>query len=203
MRFVRLAHTFTEQNLLLCETDKKLFFQSCQIITPKHELKVGYSEAYAKQYGLNYLQPDEAEKIAMFERWPCFECDEKFENFDLLQAHLNNHEDYKKQSNGKVAARTRKRRMVRSRLTTRKVSGPTVRYACCYCSKVFSKFTSFKRHTEFAHSFVDAELGNNSVLTNSNKENTKKSNKCDICRRYFSSIERLEVCIEKISFSCN
>lgn len=195
MRFVQLAHTFTEQNLLLCEIDKKIFFQSCQVIPPKQELKVGYSEAYAKQYGLTYLQPDEAEKIAMYERWPCFECDERFETCELLQTHLNNHEDDKRQTDVKPVLRVRKRRLVRSKLSSRKVSGPTVRYACCYCSKVFSRFTSFKRHNEFAHSFVDAEARNSSVLTNSNKENTKKSNKCDVCHRCFSSVERLVVCM--------
>lgn len=203
MRFVRLANSFTEQNLLLFETDQQLFFQTCQPIAPKQQLSVGYGQEYAERYALPFLQPSAAEKVALFERWPCFECDQKFETFELLQAHLNaQHEDCApnisttpgKRPLTKVK-RSRRRRTVRSKLSARKVSGPTVRYACCYCSKVFSKLIGFKRHNELAHSFVDAEArnGSSSVLTNSTKENAGKTNKCEVCRRYFSSTERLEV----------
>lgn len=193
MRFVRLAKNYTEQNLQLFEFDKKLYFKSCQPISSKQELKVGYSKEYAEQYGLIFLEPNEAEKVIILEKWPCFECDKKFESYELLQTHLNEHEDVKTERSFLNSVKPRKKRKAKSKLSSRKISGPTVRYACCYCSKVFSKFTSFKSHNEFAHSFIDTETRNSSVLTNSNKDNTTKSNKCELCRRYFSSTERLEV----------
>lgn len=210
MRFVRLANSFTEQNLLLFEIDQQLFFQTCLPIAPKQQLSVGYGQEYAERYGLPFLQPSAAEKVALFERWPCFECDQKFETFELLQTHLNaQHEECANGPNVSATPgkrpyttklnRTRRRRTVRSKLTARKVSGPTVRYACCYCSKVFSKLIGFKRHNELAHSFVDAEA-RNSVLTNSTKENAGKTNKCEVCRRYFSSTERLEVSTIRLHF---
>lgn len=212
MRFVRLANSFTEQNLLLFEIEQQLFFQTCQPIAPKQQLSVGYGQAYAERYGLPFLQPSAAEKVALFERWPCFECDQKFETFELLQTHLNaQHEECADGPNVSTTPgkrqytkvnRSRKRRTVRTKLSVRKVSGPTVRYACCYCSKVFSKLIGFKRHNELAHSFVDAEArnGSSSVLTNSTKENAGKTNKCEVCRRYFSSIERLEVSTVHFNF---
>lgn len=212
MRFVRLATSFTEQNLLLFEIDQQLFFQTCQLIAPKQQLSVGYGQEYAERFGLPFLQPSAAEKVALFERWPCFECEQKFETFELLQTHLNvQHEDCNVRNVSTTPGkptytkinRNRRRRSVRTRLTARKISGPTVRYACCYCSKVFSKLIGFKRHNELAHSFVDAETrnGSSSVPNISTNESTGRTNKCEVCRRYFSSSERLEVCTIDFNFA--
>lgn len=143
MRFVRLASTFTEQNLLLFEIEQQLYFQTCQPIAPKQQLSVGYGQAYAERYGLPFLQPSAAEKVALYERWPCFECDKKFETFELLQTHLNaQHEDCASGPNvsttpGKrpytKVSRTRRRRTVRTKLSVRKVSGPTVKIVSTQC----------------------------------------------------------------------
>lgn len=198
MRFVRLATKFSEQNLQLHESDNKLFFQSCQIIGPKHEFKVGYSPEYAARYGLKILEPDEREKVALYEKnhpWPCFECEKKFETYETLQAHLNDHDKTASDEQLKNSGPKRRRKITRRhRLTTRKISGPTVRYACCFCSEVFSKYSNLKRHNEFVHSYVDGDSTklNSSVLVNSNRQNANKNVRCEICRRSFGTVERLE-----------
>lgn len=212
MRFVRTARTFAEQNLLLCETDQKLFFQTCQPIAPKQELRVGYGQEYSVRYDLPFI-----------DRLPCFECDQKFDSYEALQNHIGSKHGSgrktlrsssttpsppplpppsSKSTTNKLQQRKR-RRPVRSHLSTRKVSGPTVRYACCYCSEVFSKFISFKRHNESEHSFVGADEMRSgaaaaaaaSVLTSNTKENRTRFHKCEVCRRYFSTAERFQVCI--------
>lgn len=189
MRFVKLATNWLEQNCLLCECDGRLYFKTCKFIHPKQELKVGYSKEYSDRFGLKFLEPDDSEIINDLEKWPCFECNSKFESFDLLQNHLmNEHDDDPTNSVGNKRGKT-KRRKIRSKLSSRKVSGPTTVAACCYCSKVFSKLISLKRHTEYAHSFADTESG---ATANANNENGGKSFKCELCRRYFTSAERLE-----------
>lgn len=189
MRFVKLAVKFSEQNCLLFESDGRLYFRTCKFIHPKQELRVGYSKEYADRFGLKFLEPDENEIVNDLEKWPCFECESKFDSFDSLQNHLSNeHDDDLTNDDGNKKAKT-KRRKIRTKLSSRKVSGPTTVAACCYCSKVFSKLISLKRHTEYAHSFADTEGG---AATSSNSENGGKSFKCELCRRYFTSAERYD-----------
>lgn len=200
MRFVRLAHTFTEQNMLLEETeDNRLFFRCSQLIAPKQEIKVGYSREYADRYGLWFLEPSAEELRALNERWSCFECNEKFESSEKLQTHLREHDKRKHTRNkrGVTGTGRKRRRPNHSRLSTRKVSGPTVRYACCFCSQVFSKLVAFRRHNEAEHQDMDAEprvgAASSSVLQNSNKDNRAQANRCEQCQRSFPSVERFEV----------
>ena len=61
MRFVRPADTWPEQNLVLTQEGDKLYFISTRNIHPKQELRVGYSEAYAKARGLPYLSPQSSQ----------------------------------------------------------------------------------------------------------------------------------------------
>ena len=227
MRFVPLANKYLEQNLLLFEVESKLYFKSCQFIAPKHQLKVGYSKEYAEKYNLTVLIPDECEKIKIHEKqnpWPCFECSERFTTSDRLQEHLNVHDsepapaiptETSKRSEASVSepsmgspnkkqrlstGAVRKRKLVRSKLSSRKTSGPTVRYACCYCTKVFSKFKSYKKHTEMAHSIdIDTKRMGPPIQANglklskdTNKENSSKWFVCYLCQRYFTTPERLE-----------
>lgn len=59
MRFVRLACTFDEQNILLHESaDNRLYFRTSRPIGVQQELRIGYSPAYALRYGLPLLQPN-------------------------------------------------------------------------------------------------------------------------------------------------
>lgn len=206
MRFVRLANTFTEQNMLLDESaDCRLYFRCCQPIAPKDEVKVGYGREYATRYGLPFLEATTGELQAINERWACFECDHKFETSQLLQAHLAEHgkRQHVSTKEQKATLNGRRRRKRISRLSTRKVSGPTVRYACCYCSQVFSQLMAFKKHNEAEHTHqvaatrlgIDAAATTASILQNSNVENRERNNRCEQCRRYFPSVERLEVMI--------
>ena len=63
MRFVRPADTWAEQNLVLTQEGDKLYFISTRNIHPKQELRVGYSEAYAKARGLPYLSPQQSSQL--------------------------------------------------------------------------------------------------------------------------------------------
>lgn len=218
MRYVHLATNYKEQNLLLHELESKLYFKSCQFIRPKQELRLGYSKEYADKYNLPLLRSDKNEKPVVSEIQKllfCNKCDQKFINTSEYEEHLNIHNE---ESNNNIdtnkteeitipsnrgkhrldTGAIRKRKLARSKLSSR-ASGPIVRYACCYCSKVFSKFVTYKKHTNVVHS-VDVDNKKFVVPENQgNKDKSKdkeKSNKwftCSVCKRYFSTAERLEV----------
>lgn len=224
-----LATKYIEQNLLLYEVDSKLFFKSCQFIAPKTQLRVGYSKEYAEKYSLPLLVPDDKEKEKIFEKqnpWLCFKCDKRFSSSEKLQAHLIVHDTSNstpvpvikallvksneteettispvKSKHRLNTGAIRKRKLALSKNS--RTSGPTVRYACCYCSKVFTKFLSYKKHTNAVHS-VDVEnkrftaqeaqmcKENGGKMSMNKKENSKKWYVCDTCQRYFGTEERLE-----------
>lgn len=180
MRFVQLAKKYTEQNLQLCEYDSRLFFKACRAISSKRDLLVGYSKEYAEKYNLPQLLPDEdIEDGKKSNDWHCSKCKKQFATIDLLQSHLEYHKlnvtppknlqitpirstpSKSSDSGSPVKSKhrlntdaIRLRKLAQSRNS--RTSGPTVRYACCYCSKVFSKFLNYKRHTNDVHS-VDIE----------------------------------------------
>lgn len=182
MRFVQLAKTYAEQNLQLYEHDSRLFFKACRTISSKRELRVGYSQEYAEKYNLHQLLPDEDiedGKRSNSNDWLCSKCKKQFATIDLLQSHLEYHKlnatppkslqispirltpSKSSESGSPVKSKhrlntdaIRLRKLAQSKNS--RTSGPTVRYACCYCSKVFSKFLNYKRHTNDVHS-VDIE----------------------------------------------
>lgn len=232
MRFVDLATKYMDQNLLLYEVDGKLYFKSCQFIAPKQQLRVGYSKEYAEKYKLPLLVPDEIERQKLLEKqnpWQCSECSKRFCSVDKLNDHSNVHKTPKtiliatttpskqRPENGDVAVTSsatksnnhrlntgaiRKRKLALSKNS--RTTGPTVRYACCYCSKVFTKFMSYKKHTNSVHS-VDVDnkrftlkvaaqkcVNDNKIATTKDGA-AKKWFVCPACQRYFASQERLEV----------
>lgn len=230
MRFVRLATKHCEQNLLLCEIDSQLYFKCCKFIAPKQELRVGYSKDYAKKYDLTALVPEPIEKPTEF---VCKKCDERFASNKLLQNHQDEHKaaetnvpvklvprvtptkigDTSSPSKSKDRLNTgaiRKRKLALSKNS--RTSGPTVRYACCYCTKVFSTFLNYKKHTNMIHSVniehkrvtVDAEHKRltiedsvtkiDEIKEDENEDiNTKKLFVCQKCQQQFMTAEDLEV----------
>lgn len=256
MRFIRLAKQHQDQNLLLCDIDSKLYFRSCKFIGPKDELRVGYSREYAEKYNLPILTPKIAEKPAFVQTKydEQFPADENPQN--PLTELVKNESTANDNTNIKVPVppaiiRTtpiklseagspvkskhrlntgaiRMRKLARSKNSRR--TGPTVRYACCYCSKVFSKFLSYKKHTNAIHSVdiehkrftVDVEhkrltiedsnkIKDNATPNEPNKENdaegkdvnAKKWYVCQKCQEYFSTAKKLEVilCTKIIFFT--
>lgn len=217
MRYVQLATNYKEQNLLLHELESKLYFKSCQFIRPKQELKLGYSKEYAEKYNLPLLRPDKNEKPETSEIQNLLLCDDKFANAEKLEEHLKIHIEQQNEIGtnkteeinvsairGNQRLNTgalRKRKLARSKLSSR-ASGPIVRYACCYCNKVFSKFATYKIHTNVVHSVdvdskkyvvPESQANKSNGKDTNNKEKTIKWFKCCICQRYFSTAERLEV----------
>ncbi|CAB4056361.1 PR domain zinc finger protein 10 [Lepeophtheirus salmonis] len=61
LRFVRQASTFSEQNLCLSQHEEELYFSSTKVISPDEELKVWYSEEYARVRKLPLLEPESPE----------------------------------------------------------------------------------------------------------------------------------------------
>lgn len=230
MRFVRLATKHREQNMILCVINSQLYFKCCKCIEPKHELLVGYSKEYARKYHLNYLMPEKPGKMTELS---CKKCDERFASNDLLQQHLNEHNkkdtkpitiqsvprvtptksDSSSPNKSKDRLNTGAIRMRKLALSkTSRTSGPTVRYACCYCTKVFSKFLSYKKHTNLVHSVniehkrvtVDAEhkrltVEDSVVKTEPMKENDNGNVDasqwfvCQTCNMSFVTATKLEV----------
>lgn len=227
MRFVRLATKYREQNLLLCVINSQFYFKCCKFIESKQELCVGYSKEYAKKYHLNYLLPKKMEKSI---EYLCKKCDQRFINNEFLQNHLIEHKT--KESSPQSIPRTtptksdtssptkskdrlntgaiRMRRLALSK--TSRTSGPTVRYACCYCSKVFSKFLSYKKHTNIVHSvniehkrvtldaqhkritIEDSIMKNEPIKENENGNiDVNKWFVCQTCQRHFMTAKKLEV----------
>lgn len=229
MRYVRLATKYREQNLSLCVINSQFYFKCCKYIDSKQELRVGYSKEYAKKYNLNYLLPKKMEKCA---EYLCKQCDQRFVSNDLLQNHLTEHKtkdakpqaqsmpritptksDTSSPTKSKDRLNTGAIRMRRLALSkTSRTSGPTVRYACCYCSKVFTKFLSYKKHTNVVHSVniehkrvtVDAEHKRLTIEDSIMKNEPMKENEsgnigakqwfvCQTCQRHFMTPKKLEV----------
>lgn len=86
MRFVRKATSLKEQNLILTQQGKSLYFTTTRIIPPRHELKVGYSPQYAERRKLEIL-----EDLS----WNCFECMARFSGPEELQKHIHIHQNEK------------------------------------------------------------------------------------------------------------
>lgn len=229
MRFVRLATKHSEQNLQLCEINSQLFFKCCKGIETTQELRVGYSKHYAKKYHLNVLLP---EKLKKPNKFACNICDEKCASEELLQAHLNEHNVKVAQTNRSSPLKTaesispskfkeglntgaiRKRQLAQSKNS--RASGPIVRYACCYCTKVFSNFQSYKKHTNIIHS-VDIEqkrvtieaqhkrftIADSTKKTESTEDSQGESELsetnhlfvCQTCQLQFMTAKKLEVCM--------
>lgn len=91
-------------------------------------------------------------------------------------------------------------------------SWPTVRYACCDCSKVYPKFFSYKKHTNIVHSVeiehkrvkVDAQHKTLTIEDSVMKFEPMKMNEnvnganhqwfvCQTCQRHFETAEKFEV----------
>lgn len=231
MRFVRLATKHREQNLLLCVINSQLYFKCCKSIVAKQELLVGYSKEYAQKYHLNQLVPEKQGKPT---EYLCKKCDERFVSNELLQNHQNDHKtrDSKppvqsvlrttpiKSNETTTSPNKSKDRLNTGAIRMRKLalskssrtSGPTVRYACCYCSKVFSKFLNYKKHTNIVHSVdiehkrvkVDAQHKRLTIEDSVMKKEPMKKIEmenidakqwfvCQTCQRHFVTAKKLEV----------
>merc|ERR1739842_53602 len=96
MKFVRPASTYLEQNCIIFQQGKGIYFLTTTKIPPRTELRVGYSKVYAERRNLQFLEPTEEElKFLESQRktWSCYECDESFESSAQLQHHLDNHDE--------------------------------------------------------------------------------------------------------------
>lgn len=220
MRFVYLATKSIEQNLLLYEIDEKLYFKSCQFIAPKQQLRVGYSKDYAIKYKLPLLMSTvQGQKFfEKLNPWQCSECSKRFPTAEKLEKHSNVHKTPESQTVAKLPVSTPSRQRTESsdasvtssagkcsnhRLNTgairkrklalsknSRASGPTVRYACCYCSKVFTKFLSYKKHTNSVHS---KDVNNKRFTPKKPTQKSKENASTSACPRYFATQERSEV----------
>lgn len=174
MRFVRRAKTLKEQNLVLTQQGRSLYFTTTRVIPPRHELKVGYSPQYAEKRKLTVL-----EDLS----WNCFECPMKFSTSEELQKHLNVHESekgYDDDSNKKKSKAVAQKGMPnilrckgnsRNRNVNDKVS-TTKENECWSCHKVFPRTYSLKRHMMLVHADKDKE--NSGVLLKNVEDKNEK-----------------------------
>ena len=63
MRFVRPADSVIEQNLVLSQEGNHLFYTTTRSIEPKEELRVTYSEEYARKRGLELFASSDPQNI--------------------------------------------------------------------------------------------------------------------------------------------
>ena len=63
MRFVRPADSVIEQNLVLSQEGNHLFYTTTRSIEPKEELRVTYSEEYARMRGLELFTSSDPQNI--------------------------------------------------------------------------------------------------------------------------------------------
>lgn len=228
MRFVRLATKFQDQNILLYEIHSQLYFKCSKPISPKNELRVGYSSEYAQKYNLTELSPEKIEKTVKYSSKKCIE---RCISSEILRYHLDEHKSKDQtmqpvprttptKNSEAILSNKSKDRLNTGAIRMRKLalsknsreSGPTVRYACCYCTKVFSTFVSYKKHTHIIHSVniehkrvkVDAQRKRLTIEDSVAKKEPTKANEndnpntkqwfvCQICQQHFLSAEKLEV----------
>ncbi|KAB0795367.1 hypothetical protein PPYR_12206 [Photinus pyralis] len=139
MCYVRRAETYMEQNVVVVQRGSSLFYNTVTNILPKQELLVGYSSEYAKKHSLPLLQP-----IAWKENdWPCFECDKQFASSIELQAHLDKHDEVKRD----LAPKAKKKIFKSKRKKFKKKFHKQV-LQCNSCKEVFMnpKFVVLKKH---------------------------------------------------------
>ncbi|XP_012252627.2 PR domain zinc finger protein 10 isoform X2 [Athalia rosae] len=146
MRFVRPASTYKEQNLIISQQGEGIVFLTIRNILPKEELRAGPSPEYASSRNLMVLIPDRKDETELNNErnpWPCFECNQRFLTSEKLQKHLNVHDGPRidvKQRNKRKKIHTPSNKLFKI------VDGQTVLYTCPYCSKVFPRSYSLKRH---------------------------------------------------------
>nr|XP_022918071.1 PR domain zinc finger protein 10-like [Onthophagus taurus] len=206
MRFVRPAVTFKEQNLVLVENESLLYFVNYDPILPKHELRVGYSKSYARKYNLKVL-PQTVDETNL---WPCYECTEKFTSSELLQNHLDVHDD-------KVDIKIKKKRKKIVQKKEKDVLGCSdgvkvddkekhniVRsFKCRQCKLIFETEDALKTHSSqhlqnnHICEVCGMSFGSVSQLDYhlnmkhaTSKKSGKKSFDCVLCSKSFATIER-------------
>ncbi|XP_074652630.1 PR domain zinc finger protein 10-like [Tubulanus polymorphus] len=96
MMFIRPSQSYAEQNLVVYQYGSELYFTVCKQIDARSELKVWYAAHYAHHIGaaVHNLTKEEQEALDQAEnKWPCFECNQRFKTSALLQHHLLEHDD--------------------------------------------------------------------------------------------------------------
>ncbi|KAL1497264.1 hypothetical protein ABEB36_008258 [Hypothenemus hampei] len=142
MGFVRKAKNYEEQNLIITQEDKDLYFTSIRNILPKEELKVGYSTNYARQFNLETLCPPEKKS------WLCYECSERFASSEELREHFSVHDGLESIENTKP-----KRKYKKTYASQTKKSLVEV-VECNHCYDLFassSSYTFLKNHLAEKH----------------------------------------------------
>ncbi|XP_060702784.1 PR domain zinc finger protein 10 isoform X3 [Hemiscyllium ocellatum] len=96
MMFVRQAQNHLEQNLVVYQYGKNLYFTTIKHIEPKQELKVWYAASYADfvERKIHDISEEERKVLRDQEKnWPCYECNRRFTSSEQLQQHLNMHDE--------------------------------------------------------------------------------------------------------------
>lgn len=187
MRFVRLAETFSDKNLEICEENNRLFFKCIRDIHPREELRVGYHSCYAEKYNLPFLEPSLEDTRKKYERdnpWMCFECDQRFPTSHEMQAHLKVHdlED--------ASCVISKRKIKRKPKKIRKISElPKNSSRCLICFKVFMTNASLKKH--FALHI--AAKRKKTKATKTPKKRLTELHKCALCPKRFKTESKLKL----------
>lgn len=192
MRFVQKAQTYSEQNLLLLEIDGKLYLKSCKHIGIKHQLRVGYSREYAEKYHLPTFTFDETsiKKKSPDNLTPQKLCVRQNLMKSSTRIKLTPTKNIETEANVIVTPTKKNHRLNTGEIRQKKLAlsknsrtkGPTVRYACCYCTKVFTKSQNYKKHTNLIHSIDEqnktaSNLGD--LQASSRRDDIKKlSEKC-------------------------
>ncbi|XP_067826896.1 PR domain zinc finger protein 10 [Heptranchias perlo] len=115
MMFVREARNHLEQNLVVYQYGKDLYFTTIKHIEPKQELKVWYAASYADfvEQKIHDISEEERKVLRDQERnWPCYECNRRFTSSEQLQQHLNMHDeklDFYSRSKSRGRGRGRRR----------------------------------------------------------------------------------------------
>ncbi|XP_072885718.1 PR domain zinc finger protein 10 isoform X3 [Hemitrygon akajei] len=115
MMFVRRAQNHLEQNLVVYQYGKNLYFTTIKHIEPKQELKVWYAASYADfvEQKIHDISEEERKVLRDQEKnWPCYECNRRFTSSEQLQQHLNMHDeklDFFSRSKSRSRGRGRRR----------------------------------------------------------------------------------------------
>ncbi|KAF7992656.1 hypothetical protein HCN44_005000 [Aphidius gifuensis] len=211
MRFVRPACYYKEQNLIICQQNDGIFFLTTKNILPNEELKAGPSFEYALRRNLKILEPDINENTIIHDKninLQCFDCNEYFNNSEILKNHLLNHDN---NNNGE----TSKNKNTNENKLFKIIDGQTTQniYTCPHCRKIFPRSYSLKRHmiihknlknhnnyqcNECNEIFINSQklLRHIKLIHNDNKEkeNSRKlNNECKICNLIFDKLPLLNL----------
>ncbi|XP_030834193.1 zinc finger protein 665 isoform X2 [Strongylocentrotus purpuratus] len=159
MSHLRFAQTDKEENMEAFQSYGKIYFRSTKVVEPGSELKVFYSEDYAKHVGIQTRLKDLHFKQDS-QKFQCSQCADLFTSAKLILRHITICEHTSrtaikvlpvptKKEKKKISARNKKSAKQPPRKRKKVSNKEGCAFKCGTCEKVFDSRGRLKAHEQF------------------------------------------------------